>query len=580
MAIELEQQAQLKIASIRTDGATQSRAELDQNKITEYAHLMLEGAVFPSATIFYDDTYYWLADGFHRYHASKQIDREVISVDIKQGTRRDAVLYAMEANTRHGIPLPLSDRKRCAKTMLEDEEWREWSDREIGRRCGLSHVTVGSIRRDLYGKNDQSDANQPVEPVEEVLECVTLRTPSEVVAQWFKDYPTLHHLSNREIAKRCGVTEGTVRNYKKELQPEPILAPVREPSSKLTVIWDGLEQSQTIERVYEEVNEQEQEADEIEAKVQKLARWQRDNVDLGLDKWGDPLPEHSIELEPDSALSDVSLPEIVGPVIVPESEEPNQVEEVSILAVEPEQEPIEIVPEPEQPIENTSTTVTPQETLQPIAPDVLSSSREDKRETPDEIQREAKREEVRERNAQLRANGVELPQGKYACLVVDPPWQMQKIEREERPNQFEFDYPTMTEEELKNFQLPEKAADDCHLYLWTTQKHLPLALRLAEHWGFKYQCLMTWVKNVGFTPFSWMYSTEHVLFCTKGSLPLLAIGKRLDFGGKVREHSRKPNEFYEIIREVSPGPRIDIFSREKRDGFEQYGNEVEKYVSA
>jgi N6-adenosine-specific RNA methylase IME4 len=540
--VEIEQQTQLKIADIRTDGATQSRAELDQSKITEYAQLMLEGAVFPSATIFYDGTYYWLADGFHRYHASKQIDRDVINVDVRQGTRRDAVLYAMEANTRHGIPLPLADRKRCARTLLEDEEWSKWSDREIARRCGIDGKTVAAMRPKKIAEYPQCHVGQPVEPVEEVLECVTLRTPSEVVAQWFIDYPTLHHLSNREIAKRCGVTEGTVRNYKKELQPEPVLTPEREPSSKLTVIWDEPEQSQIIEGVSEEVTEQEQEAD-------------------------------------------VSLPEIVGPVIAPETEEPNQVEEVPILAVEPEtitttQELIEMVLEPEQPIEDTPTTVTPQETFQPIAPDVLFSSKEDKRETPDNIQREAKREEVRERNAYLRANGVELPQGQYACLVVDPPWQMQKIEREERPNQFEFDYPTMTEEELKNFQLPEMAADDCHLYLWTTQKHLPLALRLAEHWGFKYQCLMTWVKNVGFTPFSWMYSTEHVLFCTKGSLPLLAIGKRLDFGGKVREHSRKPDEFYEIIREVSPGPRIDIFSREKRDGFDQYGNEVEKYVSA
>ncbi len=156
---------------------------------------------------------------------------------------------------------------------------------------------------------------------------------------------------------------------------------------------------------------------------------------------------------------------------------------------------------------------------------------------------------------------------------------MQKIERDVRPNQVEFDYPTMSQEELKAFPLPDFAADDCHLYLWTTQKHLPLALQLVEHWGFKYQCLMTWVKNVGFTPFSWMYSTEHALFCRKGNLPLLRMGVRLDFKADVREHSRKPDMFYDIVREVSPGPYLDVFSREKRDGFEQYGNEVEKFVT-
>jgi N6-adenosine-specific RNA methylase IME4 len=203
-----------------------------------------------------------------------------------------------------------------------------------------------------------------------------------------------------------------------------------------------------------------------------------------------------------------------------------------------------------------------------------------------EREREIKREIARERIADLRENGAQLPTGQYSCLVVDPPWPMQKIERDVRPNQVEFDYPTMDEEELKAFPLPDLAADNCHLYLWTTQKHLPLALRLAEHWGFKYQCLLTWVKNVGFTPFSWMYSTEHVLFCTKGNLPLLRLGKRLDFEtmetgfkASVREHSRKPDVFYEIVKQVSPAPRLDVFSREKRDGFDQYGNEVEKYVA-
>lgn len=174
-------------------------------------------------------------------------------------------------------------------------------------------------------------------------------------------------------------------------------------------------------------------------------------------------------------------------------------------------------------------------------------------------------------------NLVRLPPpiGQYACIVIDPPWEMEKIDRIVRPKQKEFDYPPMSEEELSEFTLP--AADDCHLYLWATHKHLPLAYRLADIWGFKYECLMTWVKNVGFTPFSWMRSTEHVLFCRRGGLKLERLGLRLDFNAKVREHSRKPDIFYDLVREVSPGPRIDMFSREKREGFEQWGNEAEKF---
>ena len=196
-----------------------------------------------------------------------------------------------------------------------------------------------------------------------------------------------------------------------------------------------------------------------------------------------------------------------------------------------------------------------------------------------EVCKEKKREKTKKMIKTLQSKGVNLPKGKYACLVVDPPWPMRKIERKVRPNQIEFNYPTMNEEELKEFgNIINRLADkNCHLYLWTTHKFLPMALRLAQYWGFNYQCLMTWVKNVGFTPFSWMYSTEHVLFCAKGNLPLLKKGERLDFNANVREHSRKPDEFYQKVKLVSPGPRIDIFSREKRENFDQYGNETTKF---
>ena len=168
-----------------------------------------------------------------------------------------------------------------------------------------------------------------------------------------------------------------------------------------------------------------------------------------------------------------------------------------------------------------------------------------------------------------------LPDGKFRCLVVDPPWPMQKIEREVRPNQAAvLDYPTMSLDEIRDFPIPDVAADDCHLYLWTTHKYLPNAWRIAEAWGFRYQCQMTWIKNVGMTPFSWMYSTEHALFCTKGNLKLERMGMRLDFTAKVRGHSAKPEEFYELVRQASPGPRLDVFSRREIEGFQGYGNEL------
>lgn len=170
-----------------------------------------------------------------------------------------------------------------------------------------------------------------------------------------------------------------------------------------------------------------------------------------------------------------------------------------------------------------------------------------------------------------------IPTEKYHTIVIDPPWPVQKIIRDDRPNQDVFEYPTMSIEEITDFDINQFADDNCHIYLWSTHKFLPIAFLILDSWGFRYQCLLTWVKNVGMTPFSWMYSTEHVLFGRKGSLDLLKLGVRLDFPGKVREHSRKPDEFYDVVRTVSSEPRIDIFSREKREGFDQYGNEQQKF---
>lgn len=173
---------------------------------------------------------------------------------------------------------------------------------------------------------------------------------------------------------------------------------------------------------------------------------------------------------------------------------------------------------------------------------------------------------------------VPLPEGKYRTIVIDPPWPIEKILREVRPNQLGLDYPTMTIEEIEALPVPELAYEDgCHIYLWTTHKYLPMAFKVLDAWGANYECLLTWVKNVGITPFSWMYSTEHCLFARIGNLPLLKLGKRLDFEAKVREHSRKPDEFYNLVKEVSPEPRIDMFSREKREGFAQYGNELDRF---
>jgi N6-adenosine-specific RNA methylase IME4 len=141
-----------------------------------------------------------------------------------------------------------------------------------------------------------------------------------------------------------------------------------------------------------------------------------------------------------------------------------------------------------------------------------------------------------------------------------------------------MDYKTMSLEEIKNFDLNRFMEKDCNVFLWVTHKYLPFGLELFKKWNVTYHCLLTWVKNVGFTPFSFMFSTELVLFGHHGKMQLTEIGKRIDFKAPVTRHSEKPDVFYELVRDVSAEPRIDIFARKQHYGFVPYGNEIQAFV--
>ena len=188
----------------------------------------------------------------------------------------------------------------------------------------------------------------------------------------------------------------------------------------------------------------------------------------------------------------------------------------------------------------------------------------------------------REENAKLLANAPPPPDGKFRAIVIDPPWKMEKIERDVHPEQVAFEYPTMSEADLASFDVSGMADEDCHLFCWTTHKHLPVALRLLEAWGFRYVCTMVWHKNGGFQPFGLpQYNCEFVLYARRGT-PEFAETKQFMccFNAPRREHSRKPDEFYDVVRRVTPGPRIDVFSREAREGFVTWGNETNKFGDA
>lgn len=146
----------INIADIRVNGGTQSRANLDRAVVSDYAEAVREGATFPPIVVFFDGASYWLADGFHRYEAYSAAQVYDVPADVRQGTQRDAILFSVGANASHGLRRTNDDKRRAVLTLLNDPEWAAWSDREIARRCGVSHDFANRARRSL--SSDDSEA--------------------------------------------------------------------------------------------------------------------------------------------------------------------------------------------------------------------------------------------------------------------------------------------------------------------------------------------------------------------------------------------------------------------------------------
>lgn len=136
----------LALAVIQIDGGTQSRATLNEQVVNEYAEAIQAGATFPPIVVYYDGKKHWLADGFHRFHAYQKAGREKVAADVRQGTRRDAILHSVGANEAHGLRRTNDDKRRAVLTLLGDTEWSKWSDGEIAKRCAVSREYVNRLR--------------------------------------------------------------------------------------------------------------------------------------------------------------------------------------------------------------------------------------------------------------------------------------------------------------------------------------------------------------------------------------------------------------------------------------------------
>jgi hypothetical protein len=146
----------LNLAAIRIDGDTQAREALSQEKVNEYAELMKDGAIFPAIDVFFDGSEYWLADGFHRYFATKAQGVVSIESDVHTGTLEDAQLYACGANKGRGLEMSWKDIRHVVMRMLRHETWGKWTNAEIARHVGCSKMTVGRVKASMEEPNKET----------------------------------------------------------------------------------------------------------------------------------------------------------------------------------------------------------------------------------------------------------------------------------------------------------------------------------------------------------------------------------------------------------------------------------------
>lgn len=173
---------------------------------------------------------------------------------------------------------------------------------------------------------------------------------------------------------------------------------------------------------------------------------------------------------------------------------------------------------------------------------------------------------------------------KYKIIYADPPWTYPKTGglKNSRGMAKQF-YPTMSLDEIKSLDIQSISDDDCVLFLWTTYPQLPNALEVVKAWGFEYFGLaFNWIKqtNSGKDFFGMGYWTranpELCLLATKGKPKPQSHAVRQLIYATLQEHSKKPAEVRDrIVELVGDLPRIELFAREKVDGWDVWGNEVE-----
>lgn len=170
----------VSLDDIVIDGGTQQRVEISAEVVTEYAEAMRNGAKFPPMVLFFDGARYWLADGFHRYHAQRAAEIDECEAEAHPGIQRDAILYSTGANGSHGIRPTNADKRRSVTVLLTDPEWTKWSDRDIAKHCRVTQPLVSKVRAEiLFGFEKKGRVKSVITLTPEAAPVLDIAKPAE-----------------------------------------------------------------------------------------------------------------------------------------------------------------------------------------------------------------------------------------------------------------------------------------------------------------------------------------------------------------------------------------------------------------
>lgn len=194
---------------------------------------------------------------------------------------------------------------------------------------------------------------------------------------------------------------------------------------------------------------------------------------------------------------------------------------------------------------------------------------------------------IHEKAVEETINELNSINNQFGTILIDPPWRFRNLTGKVGPQHKRlYRYPTMSFEEIAALPINKLALPNSHLYLWCPNALLLEALSIMKEWGFTYKTNIVWYKvrkdggpdgrGVGFY---FRNVTELLLFGIKGKIRTLKPGRTQVniMRSRKREHSRKPDEVYDLIERCSPGPFLELFARQRFEGWEQWGNEVDTY---